>query len=103
MAVKLLHSRLVELDGISEEIKQRELVIGLLAGNFFDWGAYEVVKYVIALPLCQLNRNFSYISFSKSRIDGSTFLLIVFSMCLKLFLSNFMIYFTISFSKLFFL
>eukprot|EP00112_Aurelia_sp_Birch-Aquarium-sp1_P015547 Seg3456.1 transcript_id=Seg3456.1/GoldUCD/mRNA.D3Y31 product="Pantothenate kinase 4" protein_id=Seg3456.1/GoldUCD/D3Y31 len=46
MAVKLLHSRLVELDGISEEIKQRELVIGLLAGNFFDWGAYEVVKCI---------------------------------------------------------
>lgn len=42
-ALKLLSSRLDEIDALSEEGDQwLSVVEGLLAGNVFDWGAKEV-------------------------------------------------------------
>ena len=43
-AVRMLPSRLNELDSLEGCERQKELVVGLVAGNFFDWGAREVVK-----------------------------------------------------------
>lgn len=43
-ALRLLAKRLEALDLMSWEERQEALVIGLLAGNVFDWGAKEVAK-----------------------------------------------------------
>lgn len=43
-ALKLLKGRLETLDSMPWEEKQEALVVGLLAGNVFDWGAKEVAK-----------------------------------------------------------
>ena len=43
-AVRMLPARLNELDSLEGCERQKELAIGLVAGNFFDWGAREVVK-----------------------------------------------------------
>ncbi|GBM56020.1 Pantothenate kinase 4 [Araneus ventricosus] len=44
MALKMLKSRIDELNVMEWEEKQIALVKGLLAGNMFDWGANEVAK-----------------------------------------------------------
>jgi len=38
-----LKERLDELDSLDVKKRQEELVIGVLAGNTFDWGAKETV------------------------------------------------------------
>ncbi|XP_067145341.1 4'-phosphopantetheine phosphatase [Centruroides vittatus] len=43
-ALRLLAKRLEALDIMSWEERQEALVIGLLAGNVFDWGAKEIAK-----------------------------------------------------------
>lgn len=43
-AVRSLPSRLNELDNLTGKERQVELIVGLIAGNYFDWGAHEVVK-----------------------------------------------------------
>ncbi|XP_065055956.1 4'-phosphopantetheine phosphatase-like [Rhopilema esculentum] len=45
-AVCLFESRIKQLDQLPNAEKQVELITGLLAGNFFDWGAGEVVKCI---------------------------------------------------------
>ena len=42
--MRVLPARLNELDGLEGYEKQKELIFGLVAGNFYDWGAHEVVK-----------------------------------------------------------
>ncbi|XP_064455596.1 4'-phosphopantetheine phosphatase-like [Ornithodoros turicata] len=43
-ALKHLHKRLLYLDTLPWQEKQEAVVVGLLAGNVFDWGAKEVAK-----------------------------------------------------------
>ena len=43
-ALLLLSKRLEELDTLPWELRQRASVEGVIAGNFFDWGAKEVAK-----------------------------------------------------------
>ncbi|KAG8193734.1 hypothetical protein JTE90_005032 [Oedothorax gibbosus] len=44
LALKMLKSRMDDLNAMDWEEKQIALVAGLLAGNMFDWGAKEVAK-----------------------------------------------------------
>jgi type II pantothenate kinase len=42
-ALTLLQERLEELDSLDIMERQKEIVMGVLAGNTFDWGAKEIV------------------------------------------------------------
>lgn len=42
-ALTCLQKRLEELDSLDVEKRQEELIMGVLAGNTFDWGAKETV------------------------------------------------------------
>ena len=44
-ALQNLSKRLQQLDRLSWYDRQVEVVEGVLAGNVFDWGAKEVVRY----------------------------------------------------------
>ena len=44
VAAKALPKHLEYIDSLPKEVKCRELVVGILAGNVFDWGAKEIVK-----------------------------------------------------------
>lgn len=41
-AISLFHDHIARLDELDEETRQKNLILYLLAGNMFDWGAKEV-------------------------------------------------------------
>lgn len=43
-ALKVLRSRLQEIDNLVGASRQLEIIFGLLAGNIFDWGAHESMR-----------------------------------------------------------
>jgi len=45
-AINLLKNRLEYLDKLEGDIRELEIIEGLVAGNMFDWGAHQSVKYL---------------------------------------------------------
>jgi len=43
-ALKHLHDRITTLDKLEGQEKIKALILGVLSGNIFDWGAKDVAK-----------------------------------------------------------
>jgi len=65
-ALKLLSARLVEIDRMSSDEQWLSVIMGVLAGNVFDWGAKEVAslmesaQFGFSQALCKLQGEYRH-------------------------------------------